>query len=143
MKTFTEKAVDYFTQKNWRITVAVRAILNLLEEAETMLSVRAIQRQLKQKEKIINTSTVYRILERLESSHLIHAFERRWKVCSYPENTTDEHHFLICDQCQRVEEIFLDYKSAIAEQLAQEKKFLLKKVHLGFFGICKNCQKKN
>lgn len=139
MTAFKTKSIQYFEKKGWRITIAVRLILDILDTSHAMLSVRNIQSSLKGKNKNINPSTIYRILERLEAAHLVHAFEGRWKPCSYPENTSDEHHFLICNQCQGVEEIFLDYKSAIADQLVQEKNFLLKKVHLGFFGICKHC----
>ncbi len=128
-----------FSENNWRITRHLRNILTILEESDTLLSISKIQQILKIKKQKIDNSTIYRILNKLKKIKLIHEFENKWKSCSHPQNTSDEHHFLICNNCKNVEEIFLDYKDSIAEQLLQEKKFKLEHVHLGFFGYCKNC----
>ena len=87
----------------------------------------------------INITTVYRILEKLDSMHLVHEFEGKWKKCQNLNNQ-NQHHFLICQVCGYAEEIFLDYKSSISDQLAKEKGFLLREVKIGFIGKCKRCR---
>lgn len=140
MDNFSALVEEKFSKNNWRITIAVRALSSLLEKSPHLLSVLDLQKKLKKEGIHIDTSTVYRVLEKLTSLALVHEFQGQWKKCSCPDNQSDEHHFLICEECHGVEEIFLDYKDAIAEQLKNEKKFHLKHVHLGFFGECKDCQ---
>ena len=139
MHDFYSHVSGAFGARNWRLTQAVRLTVEVLAETTTLLSVGEILEKLKAQGLKTNISTVYRILEKLESVHLVHHFEHEWRRCTYPDNKTDEHHFLICSKCDGVEEIFLDYKDSISDQLAREKNFLLKKVHLGFFGTCKSC----
>ena len=87
-----------------------------------------------------DVSTVYRVLEKLQKTRLVHEFGGKWKWCTTPHNKEEAHHFLICEKCGNAEEIFLDYKDAIADQLAREKNFVLKKVHLSFLGTCRGCR---
>ncbi len=139
MSDLYELIKQSFSKNNWRITPNLKAILNTLEDSHTLLGIKDIQKILKQKNKKIDYSTIYRILSRLKKTGLVHEFEDKWKSCTHPHNRSDEHHFLICNKCKKVEEIFLDYKDSISEQLFLEKKFKLKRVHLGFLGLCKNC----
>jgi len=88
----------------------------------------------------LDVTTIYRVLEKLQEVRLVHEFQGKWRMCSDCDNHTESHHFLICESCGGAEEIFLDYHDAISEQLAKEKQFLLKKVHLGFLGTCRNCR---
>ncbi len=139
MDSFGKKVNDCFLKNNWRMTRAVRFLSGLLSGTEKLLTVHDLQKQLKEMGLKANITTIYRILSKLEAVHLVHQFEHRWRRCTYPENTEDDHHFLICEKCDGVEEIFLDYKDSIADQLAHEKNFLLKSVHLGFLGTCHKC----
>jgi len=139
MSKFNKSVEKKFIENNWRFTLSVRTISEVLNSAETLLGTSDIQQILKQKNQKIDTSTVYRILNKLKKINLVHEFENKWKRCTHPTNISDEHHFLICNECHNVEEVFLDYKQSIADQLLEEKKFRLEHVHLGFLGLCKNC----
>ncbi len=126
-----------FTARRWRVTLGVREVLRVLNEHECFLSAHDMEKILNQS---LDVTTIYRVLEKLQEVRLVHEFQGKWRICSDPDNTTESHHFLICDQCGLAEEIFLDYHDAISDQLAREKQFLLKKVHLGFLGTCRNCR---
>jgi Fe2+ or Zn2+ uptake regulation protein len=139
MSNLSTQVKKEFIKKKWNNTVAVNSIVKVLSSSNALLSVKNIEKKLHEKEIKIDNSTIYRVLGKLEKTKLIHEFEGKWKQCSCFDNKSDEHHFLICHECNNVEEIFLDYKEAIAKQLFQEKKFKLQHVHLGFFGLCKNC----
>lgn len=125
-----------FQAKSWRLTLAVREIVRTLDEAAAFFSAYEISKILDEK---FDVTTVYRVLEKLQEVKLVHEFQGKWKLCTDPNNHEESHHFLICDQCGEAEEIFLDYQEAISAQLAREKAFLLKKVHLGFLGTCRQC----
>jgi len=138
-KTFREW-VDYkFKEKQWRITIGVRSLVEVLEEAEYFLSVKEIRQKLKNNGYPLDAATVYRLLEKMGQVHLIHDFDSKWIKCSNPTNTL-EHHHLHCSNCGFAEEIFLDYEQSIAKQLKEEKDFLLKDVKLDFIGRCHRCQ---
>ena len=92
----------------------------------------------RQSQRVLNFKNINRS-NSLKKINLVHEFENKWKRCTHPTNISDEHHFLICNECHNVEEVFLDYKQSIADQLLEEKKFRLEHVHLGFLGLCKNC----
>lgn len=125
-----------FQERSWRLTLAVREIFKTLEVAPGLYSAYEISKILDEK---FDVTTVYRVLEKLQEVKLVHEFQGRWKLCTDPHNHEESHHFLICDRCGQAEEIFLDYHEAIAGQLAKEKAFVLKKVHLGFLGTCRKC----
>ncbi len=130
--------LDYVTKKfeakNWRCTKGVRNVVQLFEEVNNFLSVAEIQKKLSD----LDLATVYRILKRLSDIDLVHEHQGQWILCANPANT-DDHHFLICDKCGNAEEIFLDYRDSIGQQLTQEKGFALKEVDLSFRGHCLEC----
>lgn len=132
--TTVEKA---FTARRWRVTLGVREVIRVLNEQEYFLSAHDIEKILEQS---LDVTTIYRILEKLQEVRLVHEFQGKWRICSDCNNQTESHHFLICEGCGNAEEIFLDYHDAISDQLAREKQFLLKKVHLGFLGTCRHCR---
>jgi Fe2+ or Zn2+ uptake regulation protein len=126
-----------FTARRWRVTLGVREVLRVLGDADYFLSAHDIEKIL---EHSLDVTTIYRVLEKLQEVRLVHEFQGKWRACSDCDNETESHHFLICESCGNAEEIFLDYHEAISDQLAREKQFLLKKVHLGFLGTCRNCR---
>ncbi len=128
-----------FAERRWRVTVGVRKIFDLLVSSEVFYSAHEMAKLLGNE---FDVTTIYRVLEKLEAVRLVHQFEGKWKLCTNPSNIEEAHHFLICQECGRAEEIFLDYQASIADQLDKEKNFLLKEVHLGFFGICSRCRSK-
>lgn len=134
-----QKIIDHhFAKKNWRVTAGTRNVIEILEGPETFYSTKDIQKKLKEKGRPIDLSTIYRILEKIKQFDLIHEFDGQFARCTDPGNP-EEHHFLMCQKCHGAEEIFLDYKQGISDQLAKEKGFLLKEVHLAFKGECKHC----
>ncbi len=128
-----------FTEKNQRISIGVKRIFNILTASDHFLSAHEIA---KLDENKLNHSTVYRILDKFQKAKIVHEFQGKWKICTDPENTDESHHFLICQECGKSDEIFLDYFNAISEQLNEEKGFELKQVHLGFLGVCEECREK-
>lgn len=137
METIQKK----FSTHGWRITAGVQNVSRLLEEATTPISSAEICDQLEQAGRPIDLTTVYRILDRLVALHLIHPLQGKFFRCADPENKEDSHHFLLCDNCGKAEEIFLDYFKSIEQQLYREKRFGLREVEMSFRGLCSECQK--
>ncbi len=134
-----ETVLQKFKKHGWRQTLAVRSIVEKIAHTHHFLSAYELEEAL---EKRFDVTTIYRVLEKLQAVGLVHELNGKWKWCSDPHNHDEQHHFLICEHCGNAEEIFLDYQSAIAEQLKQEKHFRLKQVHLAFLGTCQSCQQR-
>ena len=130
-----------FTARGWRVTAGVRNVVRVLEETKIPISSAEICAQLEKDERPIDLTTVYRILDRLISIHFLHSLYGKFILCSDPKNKSDSHHFLVCDNCGKAEEIFLDYFKPIEQQLQREKKFELREVDMNFFGLCSMCRK--
>jgi len=134
-----EIVLQKFKKHNWRLTLGVRKVVALLHETNHFLSAYEIEGLLK---KEFDVTTIYRVLEKLQTAKLVHELNGKWKWCSDPHNHEEQHHFLICGHCNGAEEIFLDYQSAITDQLDTEKGFKLQQVQLAFLGVCKLCRQR-
>lgn len=130
-----------FTAHGWRVTAGVQNVVDILEHTQVPLSSAEICAQLEKRERPIDLTTVYRILDRLISIHVLHSLHGKFILCSDPKNKSDSHHFLICDNCGKAEEIFLDYFQSIEQQLKREKNFHLREVDMNFLGLCSVCRK--
>ncbi len=141
MSEFLETVRSLFVAKGWRITAGVLNVIQILEQSQTPLSSAEICDELDKKERPIDLTTVYRILDRLIAVHVLHSLHGKFILCSDPANKGDSHHFLICENCGKAEEIFLDYFKSIEQQLQREKRFHLREVDMTFLGLCSECRK--
>jgi Fur family peroxide stress response transcriptional regulator len=55
------------------------------------------------------------------------------------EITKDEHIHTICNNCGKVEDLFIDTKN-INQAIQNQSDFIIDKCDMNFFGICKDCQ---
>ncbi len=141
MSDFLLSVQAIFVARGWRVTAGVQNVVRILEQSQIPISSAEICAQLEKEGRPIDLTTVYRILDRLISIHLLHSLNGKFIRCSDPENKSDSHHFLICDDCGKAEEIFLDYFKSIEQQLQREKKFQLREVDMNFLGLCSHCRK--
>lgn len=141
MSEFLLSVQKVFLAHGWRITAGVQNIVSLLEKTERPISSAEICTELEKSGRPIDLTTVYRILDRLVAVHLIHSLRGKFFRCTDPDNKTDNHHFLVCDNCGKAEEIFLDYFNSIKQQLHREKQFELREVEMCFHGLCSQCRK--
>ena len=139
MTDFLDLAENTFKQHKWRFTAGARNLAKVLNQTETPLPVKSIRQEIINKGLTIDTATVYRLLDRFIESKLIHRVLDGYMICTDPENTEESHHFLLCDECGKADEIFLNYHDAIAKQLKKEKDFSLGAVEMVFKGKCKKC----
>lgn len=130
-----------FAGHGWRTTAGVQNVVRLLEQTTVPISSAEICDTLDKEGRPIDLTTVYRILDRLVALHLVHHIQGKFFRCSDSENKTDSHHFLLCDNCGKAEEIFLDYFKSIQQQLHREKGFGLREVEMCFRGLCSECRK--
>lgn len=126
-----------------RMTVARKAILNILFEAKGPLSVPEILKLLLKNKIAINKTTAYREVEFLLGHGIVEKVSLQTKEIFY-EIKSIHHHHLICENCQRVEEIEVkDVEKELYEfekKLSKQKRFLSISHSLQFFGMCSRCK---
>ncbi|MCL4367132.1 transcriptional repressor [Patescibacteria group bacterium] len=119
-----------------------QAILQTLDHQASPISAPDLLRKLQISGYSINKTTVYREMDILLAKGLVEEVRFNEDVRRY-ELKSAHHHHLICQTCQKIEEIAFahDLSDKEAEILAT-KKFKVLKHSLEFFGLCESCQKK-
>jgi Fur family ferric uptake transcriptional regulator len=90
----------------------------------------------------IHKTTVYRELDFLVSQHILVEIyfadgKKRYEICGLPH-----HHHLVCNNCERVEDIYPDIDLERFEtKIARKKSFTILHHSLEFFGLCQLCSK--
>ena len=93
----------------------------------------------------LQAMSMYRILDFLQNEHLVHKLNLTNKYVACSNTVCDHDHgapqFLICGQCQKVEEVSIS-KSTIAElqKAVEEAGFHLVSQQLEMKCICQNCK---
>lgn len=108
-----KQAEHHCKEHGVRLTSKRKQVLSGLLQADKALSAYELVDQCKDESgKTMPAMSVYRILEFLAEEHLVHKLDLNNKYvacshisCSHGHEVTQ---FLICDQCQQVEEIHID-----------------------------------
>lgn len=87
----------------------------------------------------VGLTTVYRTLSSLADAGLLDAFprdgEQAFRLCS-----DDHHHHLICETCDRVEEITADEVERWVDGVASRRGFQVTGHRADIFGVCADCR---
>lgn len=141
-----DKAEDKCRKSGVRLTTKRKLVLQQLIETQKLLSAYDIVDRLKSKAKqVMPAMSVYRILDFLESSNLVHKIESQNKYVACRHIECDHRHqsaqFLICRNCDYVKEVSLDH--AVMDQmgeLAGKENFKFEFSVMEFNGLCEACQ---
>jgi len=135
----------------YRMTMPRQIILDVLSGTTEHLSAEDIYHKVHSAYPSIGLTTVYRTLELLVHTSLIHKFDfgdgrARYELVEGSQNT-GHHHHLVCTGCGSI----IDYTDFIHEEielLKKTEKGLSKKYNfritnhlIQFYGLCERCQK--
>lgn len=127
--------------RGFKMTRVREAIINLLLENDTPLSIVDIINLLEKRRLKPNKTTIYREIEFLKREGFLQEVEfgegkKRYEISS------SHHHHVICIKCKRIENIEME------KDLNSQERKILKKMDfkpighsLEFFGLCSRCQK--
>ncbi len=140
MNTFTE-TISHLKEEGFKITKYRLAILELFHQYDKPVSVGDIISYLEKKKLNPNKTTVYREVDALVSLGLVHVLVFGDEKKRYERASLEHHHHLICQNCDRVEDIILhDDVKAIEQKVQSKSKFKIQSHSLEFFGLCTKCQ---
>lgn len=151
MTAYVNHAVQVLKQQGFRITQPRMHVLKLLDSAETALSVPEIKAALEDNDLAVDMVSVYRVVDCLESNHLVHRLLSDGKVrkcdiddsCNkHHHHATDTcHHFIRCEGCDDIKEVHCEGFEQLLGQFAQQSGYLVKQHFLELTGLCIQCQK--
>ncbi|MGS2716869.1 Fur family transcriptional regulator [Eionea flava] len=148
MNTFDQHialAEQHCKAKSERLTKKRKIVLLALLESKKAVSAYELVDYCKQTlNEIIPAMSVYRILDFLQNQGLAHrlGLANKYVACSHIvcEHKNELSQFLICEQCQGVEEIAIDSSAVKSLQALIDKTgFHLSKPQLELSGVCQKC----
>lgn len=134
---------DYTEQLHalgFRSTPQRLAILHVLDDVRSHLTLSEILSQVQGRVPGINESTVYRTLDLLVREGLVLETHLGSGQIVY-EVAHSNHHHLLCRKCGREEVIRGEELADLYAHFERHTGFLIDSVHMTFFGLCPDCQK--
>lgn len=148
-KNYAEHAQELMKEAGLKTTKPRLMVIGFLAGAKEAFTPYEIKDAMAQMEVKADVVTIYRVLEELEKLGLVHKVLAlgRYIRCFEEDNCDDHHrdnchHYLICRNCQAVEEIAGEDLSSIEARIVKEKGFKVEAHSLEFLGLCAKCQKK-
>jgi Fe2+ or Zn2+ uptake regulation protein len=141
----TTNNINYYTQqihqRGFRITPQRLVILQILIDEGDHLSPIEIYQRAAQIMPGMTEATVYRTLSFLAEQGIIMSAHIGSGQLVY-EISEYKHHHLICRSCKKTIDIDHEMLKDLYQKLEDQTGFKLDIVHLTFFGLCPECQKK-
>lgn len=125
--------------KNIKRTPGRIALLQIVEDAGVPIDAQYIIDTL-QIEHAIDRATIFRILQIFVAKGILRKLEfgegkARFELASF------DHHHLICESCNGIEDLSDCNIPALEEDIMCKKGFFVKQHSLEFFGLCRKCLK--
>jgi Fur family transcriptional regulator, ferric uptake regulator len=143
-KRYQQIAIEKLQKSGFKLTKPRLMLLELLEKTDRALSPYDMKEMLAKQKIKADVVTIYRILEVLEKNALVHKILSlgRFTKCSLDNSDNDCHHYLICQNCHKIEEISGDDLEKLEGKIAKESGFEILSHNLELTGICAECKKK-
>jgi len=122
-----------------RATPARIVAMQIFEKSDIPVDSTILFKNLK-KQVDVDRVTVFRMLNNFLDRGLIKKIEFGEGKSRYELNGP-EHHHLICESCGNVEDISYCNVENFGDEVNRQKKFLIRRHTLEFYGLCNNCQK--
>lgn len=140
--TYVDTAIKILKNNGYKHTKTRESVLEILDKSKESLSAYDISEKSNKK---LDVVTVYRILETLEETGLIHKVVStgKYRKCHISEHEENNqcHHNIICKKCGYIEEIHCEGMNIIEKVVASNTSFKIENHILEFYGLCDKCQK--
>lgn len=113
-------------------------VLDALRDRDEAVTAQDLHAELRAAGEPVGLTTVYRTLSSLADAGLLDEFprdgEQAFRLCS-----DDHHHHLICEACNRVEEIAADEVERWVDAVARRHGYRVTGHRADIFGVCADC----
>jgi len=135
----TKEKIEYYRRLGLKMTPQRLAILEYLEGNTSHPSAEDIFRHVGKQFPSMSFATVYNTLEALKERGLIVELSIDPDKKRFDPNT-EPHHHLICERCHQIFDVFTEFPIELPAEYAKD--FKVKRYEVVFYGLCKECQKK-
>lgn len=129
---------DALRDAGLRATRQRTTVLDALRDRDEAVTAQDLHAELRAAGEPVGLTTVYRTLSSLADAGLLDQFlrdgEQAFRLCS-----DDHHHHLICEACNRVEEIAADEVERWVDSVARRHRFRVTGHRADIFGVCAEC----
>ncbi len=135
----TEEIIQLFSQKGLKITPQRRLIFELLADDKSHPTAEGLYQQVISRMPDVSQTTVYNTLRELVTLGELAPVENLRGAGTRFDTNPQQHHHLICTQCQSLVDIKRDFPN-IDLSKAEAKGYQILNKQVTFYGICQNCQ---
>lgn len=138
-----EEIIETLRRKGFRLTSARKHVIEVLYRHHDYVGAYDIHHLLEAEGIHTGISSVYRVLEVLQSLNLLQQEEFGQGGIRYRLQRSPQHHShqLICSRCGRTEELGECPLSQWARRLEEDSGYAIQEHWLRFFGLCPTCKK--
>jgi len=122
-----------------KLTPQRLAILDYLNESKSHPSAETIYKAVSKQFPTMSFATVYNTLETLLNKGSIRELKIEAGKKRY-DHDIKPHHHIICVKCNKIVDLYKDYKIPLPDEITQEFELINKNIE--FYGTCQNCKKK-
>src|SRR3989344_487032 len=124
-----------------KVTPARLAVLKVLEQTDEPIDIATIIGYLEEKDIKADPATVFRIINSFTDNGITKQIQLNEGKFRYEYSSKKDHHHLICENCGGIEDISDTFITDIEDNIKRNKKFLVKRHSIEFFGVCTQCQR--
>lgn len=136
--TETMMTSDALRDAGLRATRQRTTVLDALRDRVEAVTAQDLHAELRASGEPVGLTTVYRTLSSLAAAGLLDEFQREgeqaFRMCS-----DDHHHHLICEACNRVEELEANEVERWVDSVADRRGFRVTGHRADIFGVCAEC----
>ncbi|OGE83873.1 MAG: hypothetical protein A3B23_01310 [Candidatus Colwellbacteria bacterium RIFCSPLOWO2_01_FULL_48_10] len=123
--------------KNTKFTQELRGIFAASAKPLTVADILGILRLKKLRP---NKTTIYRQLEKMTRAKDLEHVHFESRGLGY-EKAREHHHHLICNSCEKIEDLVIKDEQKMFDRLLGRKEFKAQEHHLEIFGLCMACSR--
>lgn len=136
-----KELIAKYREKGFKLTPQRLAILKFLDGNTGHPSAEDIYTSIRKIYPTVSFATVYNTLQALGDKGEILEITIDPQKRHYDPNPKPHHH-IICLECNKIGDIFEDYSEALQLPNSIVEEFKPVGSHINFYGICRECQKK-
>ena len=134
-----EQMVQTLKEYGHRPTPQRLMILSAVRHSQDHVTAADVLEQVKESYSFIDLSTVYRTLDMLKRMRLVSETDMGSGTYAYEWLGQDRHHHLICNGCDRIEQLDDEFLRSLGANIAGSYGFEADMDHVALFGRCRDC----
>jgi len=127
-------------QKGHRLTPQREMVLSVICASEGHMSADEILKRVRKRYPYLNKSAVYRTLDLLTRTNLVHLTDLGQGCIEYEIHQHPHHHHLLCRKCHKMVEADESILGSLEKTLREDYGFYADLDHFAIYGLCRKCK---